>query len=993
MAHIRLTNQVWAQSNAYIKAIGITAYGQSLAQIKQTYPFGGGGAILAQDDFSPDYANLNGNPADIGGNYSVYYNDSSGTVLRSLSGHLRNSASGAGRSYYRVGTGTDGDTDHLLTWDITADGYGGLWLRGTGGNNFYCLDFGYRAEVDSTLYRRTAGVLTVLASYNIDSLAGTDTRVRISVSGVSSTSLKVRYWDQSGAEPETWAINTTDNTAGNQIAAGAFGIWGRLDTWADYSADDYLVTEIGSGVQGPTFAQAQTQVSIPIIVTVRVYAQALADIKTTYLVYAQAQAKIILSALKAYGQSQTKILTTYQGYAQANTKIILSALLAYAQAGAIIKKTYLANAQAQAQIKTTYLVYAQAQVTIEVTTLVYAQAQSKIIQTYRAYAQAQVQVKAVTLIYAQSMGYIKSIANKAYAQAPSWIKQTYPLVSVGTTVIAQDDFNTLYSNLAGNPADIGGNWSLYWRSSGNATISTTDLGFGGLQFTSPAPGTSGFVFYRVGDGTDGDSDHLFTSYANGGYLGGVWARGVSSNTSYQCVINGDTLYINRRSNGTQVTVTSISGTFNNNVDNIRVRFQVIGNSPTILRARAWVLTDSEPQTWLLDTTDNTAINQISGGAYGIVAYRVTNSTFAGDDYSVEGTGVVIVGPTFAQSQAKIKSINNSYAQSQAKVITTYSAYAQSNTYIKTVGLQVFAQGQARIKQTYTGWAQANAYIRLSELQVYGQSQATVKTTYQGYSQAQAKLNAFNVQNYAQAMVWIEGSFTQFAQSQAKLNAFAVKAYGQTQTWIKAPYATFAQAQTQVKSTYLPCAQAQANIKATSTVYAQVQASIKTTYQAYAQAQSKIILSALQVYGQAQTQVKTSYVVYAQANARIIMVGLSVYAQTQAQIKATYQVFAQANTYVKVTGNVTFAQAQTRIKTTYVVYAQAQGVILASYRGYAQAQSRIIVRDIEAYAQAGATIRAIGQGYSQAEVWIYIPQIARPIADISNDGNWVGTVRD
>jgi hypothetical protein len=304
---------------------------------------------------------------------------------------------------------------------------------------------------------------------------------------------------------------------------------------------------------------------------------------------------------------------------------------------------------------------------------------------------------------------------------------------------------------------------------------------------------------------------------------------------------------------------------------------------------------------------------------------------------------------YAQAQARVKQTYSAYAQANARIIQTYQGYGQaqaklrafnvqvygqSNAWIKNTGLLVYSQALAQIKTYYQVMAQAQGQIKQT-YRAYAQSQAHIKTTYQSYGQSQTKLNAFGVQGYAQASVWMEGAFTQFAQSQAKLNAFAVKSYGQVQAWIETTYATYSQVQAQIKASYLS--------------YAQSQVQIKTTYQ--------------------------------------------VYGQSQAQIKQTYRGYAQANTYIKITGIVAFAQAQADIKATYVFYGQAQAWIKNTYRGYAQAQSHIVVRDIRVYAQAGATIRAYSYMYAQALVWIYIPQIARPIADISNDGNWVGTIKN
>lgn len=203
--------------------------------------------VLAQDDFSTSYADLSGNSADVGGTYSVYYRPSGTCVIGTLdagfgdSGAFTGYSGTAGYGLYRLGSGTDGDADHYVTdWGTSGgDQYDvGLWARGVSAGNEYEV---ISASNVVTLYRRTSGTATSLGSF---SGGGTDIRIRLQTTGSSPTTLKVRAWNRTGSEGTTWSINTTDNTAGNQTAAGAYGILARKSSAASSWGDDYLVATL-----------------------------------------------------------------------------------------------------------------------------------------------------------------------------------------------------------------------------------------------------------------------------------------------------------------------------------------------------------------------------------------------------------------------------------------------------------------------------------------------------------------------------------------------------------------------------------------------------------------------------------------------------------------------------------------------------------------------------------------------------------------------------
>lgn len=213
------------------------------------------------------------------------------------------------------------------------------------------------------------------------------------------------------------------------------------------------------------------------------------------------------------------------------------------------------------------------------------------------------------------------------------------------TTLAEDDFSTELSDLAGTAADIGGNYSLSYRTGGGGIIGVdAELYFSGVS------GSSGTVFYRLGTGTDGDSHHYVSAIMYDGINGGLWFRGVSSNTFYDLTIpagSGATT-LRRCTSGSFTslgTITDLGG-------DTRVHVLVTGSSPTAIKARTFAPSGSEGTTWSLDTTDNTAANQTSAGSFGIFCQRSTAAYFLGNDYLVTDNGGAITGDMLGISMVR-----------------------------------------------------------------------------------------------------------------------------------------------------------------------------------------------------------------------------------------------------------------------------------------------------------------------------------------------------
>jgi large repetitive protein len=192
-----------------------------------------------------------------------------------------------------------------------------------------------------------------------------------------------------------------------------------------------------------------------------------------------------------------------------------------------------------------------------------------------------------------------------------------------TSALAQDAFNRATTNGWGN-ADTGGAWTL----SGGATSFSTVTGWG--QQTVSAGTTKTATLPSV---TSTSSDLTVTlsgdSAASGGglYYSGI-GRLVGS-TDYEArvwVKAGGAVQLQLLQGSTTLAAANITGlTVVNATDQLKLRVQVFGTSPTTIRAKVWSGTGTEPTAWMLSTTDSTAALQVAG-TVGLRSYLSASAT-------------------------------------------------------------------------------------------------------------------------------------------------------------------------------------------------------------------------------------------------------------------------------------------------------------------------------------------------------------------------------
>ncbi len=202
-------------------------------------------------------------------------------------------------------------------------------------------------------------------------------------------------------------------------------------------------------------------------------------------------------------------------------------------------------------------------------------------------------------------------------------------VTIGqaAAVLASDAFGRTVSNGWGT-ADTGGPWTV------TGTASQYSVSGGQGVITLPTAGTGRSAYLGNVSATDADvsAGIRLDKLANvtGLFVGTIGRRVGTS--EYRCKIKvapdgGVTIYLTRVVGGAETTVqsTPVAGLSYAAGQRLNTRLQVIGTSPTTLRARVWLSTATEPTSWQLNVTDGTSGLQSAGGV-GVHAYVSGSAT-------------------------------------------------------------------------------------------------------------------------------------------------------------------------------------------------------------------------------------------------------------------------------------------------------------------------------------------------------------------------------
>lgn len=179
-------------------------------------------------------------------------------------------------------------------------------------------------------------------------------------------------------------------------------------------------------------------------------------------------------------------------------------------------------------------------------------------------------------------------------------------------LFAVDDFQRTVSNGLGS-ANVGGPWSL----TGSAGTYSVSNGTGNIRTNGAGAGKAAFLSGASATDTDLSIDLALDKQPVGGAATlSVNVRRVSQNDKYNATVrylaDGTTaLSLIRVVGGAETVIGSLAlpGLSPGAGDRLRLRTQVIGTSPTQLRAKLWEAGSAEPTGWQLTTTDNSAALQ------------------------------------------------------------------------------------------------------------------------------------------------------------------------------------------------------------------------------------------------------------------------------------------------------------------------------------------------------------------------------------------------
>jgi len=201
-------------------------------------------------------------------------------------------------------------------------------------------------------------------------------------------------------------------------------------------------------------------------------------------------------------------------------------------------------------------------------------------------------------------------------------------VTAPTPALALDDFDRIVANGWGTSTKGGA-----WTAAGTASNFAVSGGVGAI--TVPLGNTRTASLNAISaTSTDTTVDVAVNRPEVGSTYSSVIGRRVNATDDYRVKLrffaNGDlNATLVRNIGGVETTLAGgrVTGLVYNSNDVLHVRLQVTGTAPTLLKAKVWRATDTEPATWNAQTSDSTAGLQVAGGVgfQGYVSNTVGNT--------------------------------------------------------------------------------------------------------------------------------------------------------------------------------------------------------------------------------------------------------------------------------------------------------------------------------------------------------------------------------
>lgn len=204
--------------------------------------------------------------------------------------------------------------------------------------------------------------------------------------------------------------------------------------------------------------------------------------------------------------------------------------------------------------------------------------------------------------------------------------------------VARDDFGrTLASGLGS--ADVGGAWTM------NGGSTNFAVGSGAGQWKMPQAGAGPAAYLRGVSSTNASTTAVFSlnkASSGGPAYASLVGRSIAGQGEYRAKLRFDvggavTLYTTRVVGSTETVLSQmvLPGVSYRANDQLRVKVEVAGTSPTAVRVKAWAAAAAEPAAWQISSSDSTAALQTAGGI-GVVTYLSGAATNAPLVLTVDG---------------------------------------------------------------------------------------------------------------------------------------------------------------------------------------------------------------------------------------------------------------------------------------------------------------------------------------------------------------------
>jgi PKD repeat protein len=240
----------YAAAGTYTITLKVTDNaGASASTTRQVTVTATSGSTVAKDAFERTLSSGWGS-ADTGGAWTVSGTATSYTVA-SGTGRM-NDPAGTTRSATLTGVSSSRtDSTVTFTTDVGPTG-GGIFVSAVGrqvGSSAYegraWISASGAVQAQALVNGNAVQAVTVAG---VTYAAGQQLNLRVQAVGVSPTTLRVKVWPATQAEPASWQVSTTDSTAGLQ-SAGAVGLRAYLSASASATPvtvrfDNYLVTAV-----------------------------------------------------------------------------------------------------------------------------------------------------------------------------------------------------------------------------------------------------------------------------------------------------------------------------------------------------------------------------------------------------------------------------------------------------------------------------------------------------------------------------------------------------------------------------------------------------------------------------------------------------------------------------------------------------------------------------------------------------------------------------